>query len=274
MLKVSQLFVYPIKSLGGISVTATEVRDRGFQFDRRWMLIDGENKFLSQRTVAEMSLLKVNFLENGLKVYHIQEPDDWLFIPFFPETKESTQVKIWDDVCEAYHVGRQIDEWFSKKLSLPCRLVYMPEETKRLVEPDYGATTEITSFTDGYPVMMIGERSLTDVNNRLEKPLPMNRFRPSLVFSGGEPFFEDKMSHFSIGGIQFFGVKLSSRCIVTTIDQNSATKGIEPLKTLATYRKKNNKIYFGQNLYYKGEGKIKVGDIITVHKLKESIFEH
>jgi hypothetical protein len=118
----------------------------------------------------------------------------------------------------------------------------------------------ITSFADAYPFMMIGQASLDDLNSRLAEPLPMDRFRPNIVFTGGGPFEEDLLANFTIGNIHFYGVKLCARCIIPTIDQNTGVKRKEPLKTLASYRAKNNKIYFGQNLVHKGDGVIAVGD--------------
>ncbi|HTD41518.1 MAG TPA: MOSC domain-containing protein, partial [Mucilaginibacter sp.] len=109
--------------------------------------------------------------------------------------------------------------------------------------------------------------SLDDLNNRLNESLPMSRFRPNIVFSGGEPYEEDTMHTFTIGNITFYGVKLCARCVMTTIDQETAIAGKEPLKTLARYRSKNHKIMFGQNLAHKGLGEIKVGDQLEVLKL-------
>jgi uncharacterized protein YcbX len=112
--------------------------------------------------------------------------------------------------------------------------------------------------------LLIGESSLNDLNSRLEQPLPMNRFRPSIVISGTEPYEEDEMAHFTINEIDFFGVKPCARCVITTIDQQTAVKGKEPLRTLSTYRQKNNKIYFGQNLVHKGSGNIAIGDEVII----------
>jgi uncharacterized protein YcbX len=122
----------------------------------------------------------------------------------------------------------------------------------------------ITSFADAYPFLLIGQSSLNDLNNRLPDTLPMDRFRPNIVFTGGEPFEEDLMNHMNIAGINFYGAKLCARCIMTTIDQQTGIKAKEPLKTLAKYRFKNNKILFGQNLVHQGIGMVTVGDMIDV----------
>jgi uncharacterized protein YcbX len=149
----------------------------------------------------------------------------------------------------------------------------MPDATHRYVDSRYAHHKEITSFSDGYPLLLIGQASLDDLNSRLATPLPMNRFRPNMVFNGGTPFLEDSMAAFSINGITFFGIKPCARCVMTTIDQQTAQAAKEPLKTLSTYRMKNNKIHFGQNLLYQGNGVISLGHAITIHeeKLVEAI---
>jgi len=264
MLTVSELYIYPVKSLGGISLKEATLTDRGFENDRRWMLVDERHQFLSQREVPEMALLQVSLVEDGLLIQHKDRVDPALQIPFTTEG-ESCRVTVWGDSCMAQWVSRQADAWFSEMLSTPCRLVYMPDASRREVDPGYAQHREITSFSDGFPLLLIGQASLDDLNTRLSLPLPMDRFRPNIVFAGGEPYQEDVMSHFRIAGIDFFGVKRCARCVITTIDQLTAEKGKEPLRTLSDYRRSQNKIYFGQNLLFQGEGKITVGDLL-IHK--------
>ncbi|HRI21171.1 MAG TPA: MOSC domain-containing protein [Panacibacter sp.] len=268
MLTVSELFIYPVKSLGGFAVPAAVVTDRGLQHDRRWMLVDEQNNFLTQREFAEMALLQVTLTVNGLQVRH-KINGDVINIPAAPQTNEIAAVKIWDDECIAQFVNAGADEWFSDMLSTKCRLVYMPDSTKRKVDESYATNNEITSLSDGYPLLIIGQASLADLNSRLAEPLPINRFRPNIVFTGGAAFEEDSLKHFTINHINFYGVKPCARCPIPTIDQGNATKSKEPLKTLATYRMKNNKVYFGQNLLHNGEGIINVGDKIIIHQLNE-----
>jgi hypothetical protein len=162
-------------------------------------------------------------------------------------------------------VSDEADEWFSRMLSFRCRLVYMPDSSHRLVDQQYAHRQEVTSFSDAFPLLLIGQASLDDLNKRLPSPLPMDRFRPNIVFSGGEPYQEDNMPHFQISGISFFGVKPCARCVITTIDQSTAGKSKEPLRTLNGYRARNNKIYFGQNLLFGGVGKICVNDVISLY---------
>lgn len=272
MYTISQLYIYPIKSLGGFTVASAQLTDRGLQYDRRWMLVDKNNKFLTQREHPLMCLLQTTIEKEELVIFHKNNKEDKLRVPLNPILTATVKVAVWADECEAQYVNKLADQWFTQKLAMDCRLVYMPETEKRRVEEQYAHNSEITAFSDGYPLMMIGQAALNELNSRLEEPLPMDRFRPNIVFTGGEPFDEDTMEHLMINNINLYGVKLSARCVLTTINQTNAQKGKEPLKTLAAYRQKNNKIYFGQNLLFKQTGKISIGDDIAVIKRKASVF--
>jgi uncharacterized protein YcbX len=264
MLTVSELYIYPIKSLGGIPLDSAALTDRGFAYDRRWMLVDTENRFLTQRELPKMSLLQVQLREDGLLIQH-KLLGDSVQVPFKPAGASCT-VTVWDDICEAQYVDGTADAWFSRMLSLPCRLVYMPESSQRKVDLNYAQGDEITSFSDGYPLLLIGQASLDDLNSRLPQAIAMERFRPNIVFTGGTPYQEDEMTAFNIAGITFYGVKPCARCVIPTIDLSTGEKGKEPLKTLSGYRQRNKKIYFGQNLLFRNAGgaHISVGDEITL----------
>jgi uncharacterized protein YcbX len=266
MLRVSQLYIYPIKSLGGIALDKALVTDRGFQHDRRWMLVDHANQFISQREVHQMALLKPALTDKGITVTHSVKQSSYT-IPFNTVKNEFAEVTIWDDTCTGQFVSDEADEWFCSVLEMPCRLVYMPNDTRRTTDQRYTGEDSITSFSDAYPFLLIGQSSLDDLNSKLTEALPINRFRPNLVFTGGEPYQEDTMHTFIIGDITFHGVKLCARCVMTTIDQENGISGKEPLKTLSRYRLKNKKIMFGQNLSHEGLGEIKIGDELHVIKL-------
>jgi uncharacterized protein len=266
MLKVSELYIYPIKSLGGIALNSAKLTDRGFEHDRRWMLVDDNNQFMTQREVNGMALLKVQLTEQGLLIKNSGVAGEELLVPFEPTIAETTMVTVWSNHCRAQRVSDEADAWFSKQLGISCKLMYMPDSTNRFVDGRYAHNKEITSFSDAFPLLLIGQASLDDLNSRLTIPLPMNRFRPNVVFTGGTAFEEDTMKQFEINGITFFCVKPCARCVMTTIDQQSGTKAKEPLKTLSTYRMKYNKVLFGQNLLYNGYGTVSVGDTITIHE--------
>ena len=245
--------------MAGIEVNKAVVTDRGFEHDRRWMLVDESNRFISQREIAEMALMHINILEEGLRVTYLPDAAS-IIIPFQPQTEEFAEVTIWDDTCPGQFVSAECDQWFRDKLGINCRLVYLPNESIRPTDPEYSTEGHVTSYSDGYPFLLISQASLDDLNTKLPEPIPMNRFRPNIVFTGGEPFSEDLLHTFTIGGIQFHGVKLCARCPIPTINQETLERGKEPLKTLARYRFKNNKILFGQNLIHEGLGEIAIGD--------------
>lgn len=263
MLQVSALYCYPIKSLGGFSLTEAQVTDRGLQWDRRWMLADERGQFLSQRSLPQMALLQVSLHGNGLLVTHKQSGAR-LLVPFELQTSDTIRVTVWDATTTGARVSREADAWFSDVLQRPCTLVYMPDEAPIAVEPEYATEGEITSFSDGYPFMLIGQSSLDDLNSKLAAPIPMNRFRPNIVVLGAAPYAEDHWQDFTIGTTRFLGAKRCGRCVVTTINQDTSTIGKEPLKTLATYRQKGNRIYFGLNLLHRGGGTIRVGDPVNL----------
>jgi len=268
-LTLSQIYIYPVKSLGGISLKTAQVQERGLQHDRRWMLVDENNQFLTQRTFAEMALLQVELEDNGLRVRHKIKSMESLLIPFEPITQKQIQVTIWDDVCTALEVSATVNDWFTEALNRPCRLVYMPDTSQRPVDVAYAQNDEIVSFADGYPILVIGDASLQDLNKRLNDPVPMNRFRPSLVFTGGQPYEEESWNLFSIQNNSFQGVKPCGRCVLTTIDQNTAEKSQEPLRTLSGYRRVGNKVLFGQNVLPLSPGSsVSIGDIILVQSFR------
>ena len=269
MLTVSQLFIYPIKSLGGIELNSAEIDKRGLKNDRRWMLVDENNQFMTQRENHAMALLKTAIVNDRIIISNKHKPDEHIHIPVAITNSKKIRVRVWNDDCDVLEADASINNWFTHQLGQECKLVYMPEDSLRIVDTNYASGEEITSFTDGYPILLLGQASLDDLNSRLEEKLPINRFRPNIVFSGGKPYEEDEMEQFIINGINFFGVKLCARCPIPTIDQESAVKNKEPLKTFSTYRQLNNKIYFGQNLLHKGNGTIHVNDSIEVLKRKQ-----
>jgi uncharacterized protein YcbX len=261
---LQDIYIYPIKSLGGISLEQAKVQPTGLQYDRRWMLTDEKGNFLSQRTFAEMAILQVSITPDGLSVCHKKGALQPLTIPFAMHTGREVSVTIWDDVCTALEVSVEANTWFSEALGMAARLMYMPDTTRRLVDNRYAPYNEIVSFADAYPLLLIGESSLDDLNKRLETPILMNRFRPNLVLSGGQPFAEDSLKEFKIGEVAFAAVKPCARCVLITLNQEAGVKGQEPLKTLATYRTYQNKVLFGQNLLQRNIGTIKTGDNVEV----------
>ena len=269
MRTLSEIWIYPIKSLGGIPLIEAKAEPRGLQYDRRWMLVDDTGRFVSQREIPRMALLGTAVEPPYLSVFWRNNPSEKIQIPLEAPVGdlEKLQVQIWDDQCAARVLPKEINDWFSENLEQNLRLVYMPDTTRRSADGRYAPKGHHVSFADGFPFLIIGQASLDDLNSRLAQPLPMNRFRPNFVFTGGEPFEEDTWERFSIGNQQFRGVKPCGRCIIPTTDQETATRSAEPLKTLATFRKVGNKILFGQNLVWLGAGQDGVGEQVRVGEL-------
>jgi len=263
MYTLSEINIYPIKSLAGISLNSAEVEERGLKYDRRWVLVDEFKTFFTQRDFSEMALISVSLENNGLQLKHKTKTIEPLVVPFEFEHKEKSDVVIWEDVVIGEFYNHEIDEWFSDILGIKCRLVKMPESTKRVVDKKY-AGNKIVSFADAYPFLIIGQSSLDDLNSRLEVPLPMNRFRTNFVFTGGKSFEEDNWKKFKIGNVIFQGVKPCARCVITTTDQETAERAHEPLLTLSKFRKIDNKVMFGMNLVCESTGEVMIGDKIEL----------
>src|SRR5688572_29481681 len=251
-LMLTEIWIYPIKGLGGIQLSSAKVFQKGLLHDRRWMLLDDEGIFMTQREYPEMALFRLS-LSAHHDVINITKKNASKnsSISFNTETILTEQpflTKIWDDEVEVQEVDVKLSEWFSAHFNIQTRLVAFPEKNLRPVDPKYRINDEHVSLADGFPFLIIGQSSLDLLNTKLKQPIPMDRFRPNFVFTGGEPHEEDQWRNFTIGKNRFVGVKPCARCAVPTINQDTAEKGIEPTRTLATYRKKENKIFFGQNV--------------------------
>lgn len=260
---IAALYVYPVKSCRGLAVPAAEVTDRGLALDRRWMVVNEQGQFLTQRTHPQMALLVPTVEGEVLKIgYDGKKP---LEIPLWSEPQPEARVTVWGDTVRAWPVPGT-KRWFTEALGGPCHLVYMPHTAHRPVDPAYavGSTPNAVSFADGFPFLLLSTASLDLLNQRLEVPLPMNRFRPNIVVEGTEPHAEDTWRRIRIGTFVFHVVKPCARCAVVTVDQATGEGGKEPLRTLATYRKSDGKTYFGQNLLHEGQGMLRVGDLVEV----------
>ncbi len=269
---LAEINIYPIKSLKGISLAEASVEARGLQFDRRWMLVDENDRFLTQRELPSMALIRIGVKDSCLTA---TVGGRQLEIPMsLNGSGGATDVTIWHDTVYAKIYDDTTNDWFSDVLQTRCRLVLMPEETRRTVDSAYAVLDgeDTVSFADGYPFLLIGEGSLDDLNSRLETPLPMNRFRPNFVVSGSEPFAEDAWKRIRIGETIFHVVKPCGRCIITTTDQGTGERGKEPLKTLATFRNQGGKVMFGQNLIAESGGAtVKVDDEVEVIETKTNL---
>lgn len=228
------------------------ITQRGLQYDRRYMLVDENGTFLTQRTVHELALFQIEFIETGFRItFNAQSVE----LPFIMQG-EHIQVSIWDDIVEATLAADEYNQWFSNALKRQVRLVYMHDDCERPVNTKYADNNEQVSFADAYPVLLVSEASLDLLNSKLDEPLGMDRFRPNIVVKGLDPHAEDQLATFEIGHVQFKTAKPCARCVVTTINQQTLQTSKEPLATLARYRMQDNKINFGVNVICLSEGLI------------------
>ncbi len=262
---LSEIWVYPIKSLPGIRVSKATVLGKGLEGDRRLMLIDENNQFMTLRTFPQMALFDVSMVGNVIQVQSkINDRLNPLVIGGDWTSTETLKTTVWNDEVEVLEARHEFSRWFSDALNTACKLVFFPEKNTRRVDPDYVKEDFHVSLADGYPYLIIGKSSLHDLNDRVGQDLSMKRFRPNFVFDGGSPYGEDEWRDFQIGPVRFRGVKPCGRCTIPTVDPTTGIKGNEPLRTLATYRSKNGKIYFGQNAIALNNGEIKEGDEINL----------
>jgi uncharacterized protein YcbX len=267
---LSALHIYPVKSCRGLSLSVAELDDYGLVGDRRFMVVNAaDGMFLTQRSHPRMALIETTLSRDTLT---LSSPNhDSVTIPTQTETgnlKSEMPVTVWKNTVIADDCGDKPAEWLSRFLGLPLRLVRMGEEYQRPVKPAKAQPGDEVSFADAFPFIVIGEASLTDLNSRLTDPLPMNRFRPSLVVAGSAPYDEDAWTRFKIGHITFRNAGPCARCVVTTTDQLTAERGKEPLRAFATFRRDpedSTKVNFGSNLIHETKrGTLRVGDPVVL----------
>lgn len=264
MLTISALHCYPIKSCAGHALTRAELTPRGIRYDREWMVVSDEGVFLSQRSHPAIALVRPVLSDNTLTVSAPGMPELTIDTP-----DEGTLVKVtvWDDRCDGVDQGEAAAQWFETYLRTPCRLVRMQSSFTRIVDQTYAPRpTDQVGFADGFPILLLSEASLEDLNTRLPAPILMNRFRPNMVVTGCTPFAEDEWKTIRINGLTLEVVKPCARCATTTVEQATGQKDTnqEPLRTLTTYRRYANLVLFGQNVTYAGTGVLAVGDGIKI----------
>ena len=259
---LTAIYFYPVKSCRGVAVSAADLTPWGLQWDRNWMVVTPQGRFLTQRELPQMALIETAIASDALELAAPGMPQ--LRVPFVLEATESLDVVVWGDACQAIDQGEAAAQWFSQFLGRACRLVRIGADYQRQVDPTYSREPAQVSFADGYPLLIISEASLADLNHRLDEPLPMNRFRPNLVVSGCAAYAEDEWQSIELNQVKFDGVKLCTSCAITTTNQETGVRGVEPLPTLATYRQIKRGVIFGQNLVHRGIGRLTVGSEVKI----------
>ncbi len=257
-ISLSSLVYYPIKACRGFEVTESRVERMGLADDRRMMVVTPEGEFLTQREHAKLALITPTLKNDSVT---LSAPNfDSIHISI-QRTGTPWPVNIWKSKgVDAIDQGDEAAQWLSDWLGTSVRLVRIADGFKRKLNPDYAIhADDHTGFADGYPILILSEESLQDLNSRLDSVLPMNRFRPNIVVKGSEPFAEDNWKRIRIGDVEMALVKPCARCEVTTIDKETLERSKEPLKTLGNYRKHKLGAIFGMNVIPLNEGEIRVG---------------
>jgi uncharacterized protein YcbX len=263
---VTGLFTYPIKSCGRLSHQQIELDERGPVWDRHWMVVEPDGMFITAREAPTMQLIQPAF-ENGCMRLTApgMTPID---VTLQREPAPSKTVKVWNAVCEAVDEGDDLAAWLSDYLKVECRLVRMMDGFKRLVDPNYAHHSATTGFSDGFPMLIVSEASLAELNRRLEErgktPVPMSRFRPNVVMTGCDAFAEDEWKTIQIGSMMVDVVKPCARCVMTTVDSTTGQipDTAEPLATLNTFRKQGTQVMFAQNVIHRAPGSLAVGNVV------------
>ena len=259
---LSQIWVYPIKSLGGFEVNTWKIDKEGLLFDRQWMLVDANYQFITLREehkLVDLCVLAFEPNATSMQVLNKQNGEQ-IVIPIEFTTNQFAQVQVWEDSVSAIVAEEGINSWFSAFLNREVKLVKKVPGTIRQVDLKFAAPGESTGFSDGFPVLLVGQSSLDLIRQKSGANLETVRFRPNLVVEGLSPHEEDKVINFEFADFQIQPVKPCARCQVTTLDPLTGEAGVEPLRTLSTYRKSGNKILFGMNCLVQGNGLINKGD--------------
>lgn len=267
--RVASLFRYPLKSAAGVSCREIELDRFGVRDDRRWMMIDPAGSPVTQREAPRLALLRARSSPAGL---HLEwgngeeggKVEARTTVERPGRGAPRVPVTIWGDALQLPLAAEAANAWLTGHLGLEARLAWMPDDVDRPVNPRYATPDDRTSLTDGYPLHVIGSGSMADLNDRLEHPVGVERFRPNVYIEGPAPFDEDSWARVRIGGSILRIVKPCPRCTVTTVDPATGSRGKEPLRTLSAYRKREDGVMFGQNALHEGTGTLRVGDPVEV----------
>ena len=261
--KLTSLYIYPVKGFAAVALREAVVTSRGLQHDRRFMVVDPDGGFISQRELPLMATVWTEIEGETLRLAAADAGE--VSLPLAPDDGEAITVRVWKSTCAAIAPSPAVDQWLTEYLGTDCRLVYMPESTRRDTNAAYGGPGHIVSFADGYPFLLTNEASLADLNARMARPIPMNRFRPNFVVAGAPAFAEDSWTDFALGDVRLRMVKPCGRCQVPTTDQATGeVTGPEPLATLTAYR--NSPEFgatFGMNAVPTGSGVVRAGDAVS-----------
>lgn len=259
-MQVHSLYVYPVKSLAGIQVSSFQMDDFGPVGDRRWMIVDSEREFVTQRSNPELANVQTR-LEGGQVFVDIPGEGEFLL----EAGTDECRVRVWRDWAKAVYGPPGASDALSRYCGQAFRFVYMPDETFRRVDASRVTEYRRVSFADGFPFLITNLASLEELNSRLDNAVDMRRFRPNIVVEGAAPWDEDTWASLVIGDTAFSVVKPCSRCVVTTVDPDRGAKSgdLQPLRELGTYRRTPDGVIFGMNAIHEAAGEIRVGSPVN-----------
>lgn len=262
VMQIQSLFVYPIKSCGGVEMEELHLLPYGPKYDRTFVIVDDTGQFLSQRKHPKLCLIRTTVKGNVL-LMNVPDADEFSFSLDRDEGIER-EVVVWDDKCRGFDEGDAVAEALSTFLLKSCRLVRYAPQHPRLRHSSHFNVRLSISFADAYPLLVISQASLDDLNQRLSDSLPMDRFRPNIVVGGCCPFEEDAWDEIMTGIIRLKGANQCVRCATTLVDQTTGRLEKEPLRTLETFRRTPKGVVFGRNFVHLTEGILRRGDSICV----------
>ena len=235
--KIVDLRIYPIKSCKGLSVNCARITARGLIYDRLFMIVDGDNKFVTQRTSPELSLVETSIEQEKLTISAPNMPT--LSFPLAePDNRQVQRVTVWGEQCDAVEVGHDVSEWFQQYLGIDgCKLVRMKDGFERATSRKYSKSGQ-TGFADGFPFLLISVASLGLLNNLLDKPVSMKNFRPNIIVDGVNAHEEDTWREVVGGGTRLSVVKHCSRCKMPNVlpDLGVMPEDLPVTAALSTYR--------------------------------------
>lgn len=265
---VSAINLFPLKSGAPLPQQQATVEPRGLHGDRRWMVVDADGKFVTGRELSRLTLVRATPAADALLLQAPGMSDLHVEAPRADGMRLDTAV--WGAQVTPLFAADAAHAWLSNFIGVDLRLVHMDDACTRRVKAKYdgryGRDEDVVSLADAFPLLLISQAALDQLNAKLAQPVPMLRFRPNLVVAGTAPHAEDAWQRIRIGAIEFEVVKACVRCVFTTVDfeRGERDPSGEPLRTLITYRRTPDGVTFGQNLIPRGSGVLRVGDAVEV----------
>lgn len=285
MPRVAALFVHPIKSAAAQRVRSLPLDDRGAVGDRRWLVIDATGLQITARETPQLALVRPRFegatvdadgvidaAVDGALILSAKGLYDFrVAIPTADSSSTTRPVKIWNDVVSAIDAGDDAAQWLSHAIGKPCRLVRLDETARRPLQRKYAGPLPFAdrrvAFSDGAPLLVLSQASIDALSERLveqgDEPMTVARFRPNVLLTNTQPHEEDTWTRIRIGDVDVGVGSQCSRCVMTTVNPQTAEKGLEPLRMLARYRRVDGEVMFGMNATHSAPGIIHEGDVVN-----------